>query len=134
MTTDSQPATTAAAANPLARDGKVSYLEIPAIDVARSAAFYASVFGWSVRNEGDTRRRGFDDAPGEIVGAFVAHLPVAPAAGVLPYVYVADIDAAIAAIEREGCALIQAKYAEGDLWVATFRDPAGNTIGIWQFQ
>jgi hypothetical protein len=23
-------------------------------------------------------------------------------------------------------------YAEGDLWVATFRDPAGNVIGIWQ--
>jgi predicted enzyme related to lactoylglutathione lyase len=126
--------TTDQAANPLARNGKVSYLEIPATDVARSAAFYASVFGWSVRNEGDTRRRGFDDATGEIIGAFVAHVPVAPSAGVLPYVYVTDIDAATASIEREGCHLNQEKYAEGDLWVATFRDPAGNAMGIWQFQ
>jgi predicted enzyme related to lactoylglutathione lyase len=23
-------------------------------------------------------------------------------------------------------------YPEGDLWVATFRDPAGNEVGVWQ--
>ena len=26
----------------------------------------------------------------------------------------------------------QAQYAEGNLWVATVRDPAGNVIGLWQ--
>jgi hypothetical protein len=25
-----------------------------------------------------------------------------------------------------------APYPEGDLWVATFRDPAGNVLGVWQ--
>jgi predicted enzyme related to lactoylglutathione lyase len=28
--------------------GQIGYLQLPAIDVARSAAFYETVFGWSV--------------------------------------------------------------------------------------
>jgi predicted enzyme related to lactoylglutathione lyase len=28
--------------------------------------------------------------------------------------------------------VVDERYAEGDLWVATFRDPAGNVIGVWQ--
>jgi predicted enzyme related to lactoylglutathione lyase len=23
-------------------------------------------------------------------------------------------------------------YPEGDLWVAVFRDPSGNVLGVWQ--
>ena len=37
-----------------ATHGKICYLEIPAMDVERSAAFYTAVFGWR------TRRRGGD--------------------------------------------------------------------------
>jgi uncharacterized protein len=29
-------------------NGKVCYLEIPAADVEKSAAFYQDVFGWSI--------------------------------------------------------------------------------------
>ena len=28
--------------------------------------------------------------------------------------------------------VVKAPYPEGDLWVATVRDPAGNVIGLWQ--
>jgi predicted enzyme related to lactoylglutathione lyase len=28
--------------------GQIGYLQLPALDVARSAAFYETVFGWSV--------------------------------------------------------------------------------------
>jgi len=34
---------------PTLANGKVCYLEIPAIDIARSADFYKSVFGWNIR-------------------------------------------------------------------------------------
>jgi hypothetical protein len=34
-------------------NGKVRYLEIPAIDVGRSAAFYQAVVGWRSRPRGD---------------------------------------------------------------------------------
>src|SRR5262249_19751437 len=33
--------------------GKVCYVEIPARDVARSAEFYKTVFGWKIRKRGD---------------------------------------------------------------------------------
>lgn len=31
-----------------------------------------------------------------------------------------------------GGAVLRAPYPEGDVWVATFSDPAGNVLGIWQ--
>ena len=37
---------------PTAKNGKVCYIEMPTTDVARSADFYAKVFGWSVRRRG----------------------------------------------------------------------------------
>ena len=33
----------------LARNGGLSYLEIPAIDARHSAVFYEKVFGWNLR-------------------------------------------------------------------------------------
>ena len=37
---------------PTLGNGKVCYLEIPAIDVRRSAAFYQAVVGWQSRRRG----------------------------------------------------------------------------------
>ena len=39
----------------LARHGGLSYLEIPAVDVRQSAAFYEAVIGWKVFG-GDTSK------------------------------------------------------------------------------
>ena len=36
----------------LARNGKISYMQIPALDVGRSSAFYGRVFGWTNRDDG----------------------------------------------------------------------------------
>ena len=46
------PAAPAAEAG-LFRHGKVSYMQIPALDVRASAAFYATVFGWQIRGGSD---------------------------------------------------------------------------------
>jgi predicted enzyme related to lactoylglutathione lyase len=32
-----------------------------------------------------------------------------------------------------GSKVVKQPYLEGDVWVATLIDPAGNVIGIWQF-
>jgi len=34
-------------------NGKICYIEIPSKDIAASAAFYESVFGWTVRTRDD---------------------------------------------------------------------------------
>jgi uncharacterized protein len=110
------------------RPGGVSYLRIAAPDPARSAAFYNAVFGWKIRKDSTA----FEDGTGHIIGHFMPDLPVAGEAGVIPYVYVQDIDEALARVARGGGEVSTKPYAEGDLWVAMTRDPAGNAIGVWQ--
>ena len=110
------------------RPGDVSYLRIAAPDPARSAAFYNAVFGWKIRKDSTA----FEDGTGHIIGHFMPDLPVAGEAGVIPYVYVRDIDEALARVPGVGGEVTTKPYPEGDLWVAMTRDPAGNAIGVWQ--
>ena len=112
------------------RPAGVSYLRIPADDPAQTAAFYQSVFGWTV----DTNRPdpSFEDGTGHVIGHFVVEQPAAGEAGFRPYIYVERLDDTLEAISGHGGAVLTAPYPEGDLWVATFRDPAGNVLGVWQ--
>jgi hypothetical protein len=112
------------------RVGGISYIRIPAEDPRASAAFYQVVFGWSVR--GDRDEPAFEDGTGHVIGHFVADLPVAGEAGVRPYVYVERVDETLERVVAQGGEVVTEPYPEGDLWVATFRDRAGNVIGVWQ--
>jgi predicted enzyme related to lactoylglutathione lyase len=115
----------------LARHGGLSYLEIPTIDVNRSAVFYEKVVGWKLdwRAPDDCR---FEDSTGHLIGRWVIGRSIAREAGLLPYLYVDRIDDAVNQVSALGGEVALAPYAEGDLWVATIRDPAGNLIGLWQ--
>jgi uncharacterized protein len=112
------------------RDGGVSYLRIPAPDPPRAADFYKSVFGWGIRPGSDPPS--FQDGSGHVIGHFMAELPVAGEAGVRPYIYVENVDETLEEAKDLGGETVTAPYPEGDLRVATFRDPAGNVIGVWQ--
>jgi predicted enzyme related to lactoylglutathione lyase len=87
------------------RTGKLCYIEIPAVDVARSAEFYRDAFGWTLRQRGDGATS-FDDTVNQVSGTFVTGRPPATEPGFLIYVMVADLQAAL--------------------------DPAGNVLGIYQ--
>jgi predicted enzyme related to lactoylglutathione lyase len=115
----------------LARHGGLSYLEIPAVDTRRSAAFYENVVGWNLREQ-ETDDPRFADATGHLIGRWVTGRTIAREPGLLAYIYVDDIDGAVAKVATSGGAVVKDVYPEGDLWVATIRDPAGNVIGLWQ--
>jgi hypothetical protein len=108
----------------------ISYLRIPATDAPRTAAFYQAVFGWNLA--GDPAEPSFEDGTGHVIGHFMTDLPVAGEAGVRPYIYVERLDDTLKEIAQHGGEVDRAPYPEGDLWVATFRDPAGNVLGVWQ--
>jgi predicted enzyme related to lactoylglutathione lyase len=115
----------------LARHGHVSYLEIPAIDLQLSAAFYEAVFGWNIHRR-DSGHVGFDDRSGDLIGGWATGHAVSREPGLLPYIYVDRIDEIVERLVEQGGEVVKRPYPEGDLWVATFRDPAGNVMGIWQ--
>jgi predicted enzyme related to lactoylglutathione lyase len=121
---------TSASASPVFRRAGISYLRIPAPDPQKTAAFYERVFGWTV--DTDRVEPSFQDGTGHVIGHFIADATVAGGAGVRPYIYVDSVDDAIAQVAAHGGAVVEAPYPEGDLSVATFRDPAGNVIGVWQ--
>jgi len=112
------------------RVGGASYLRIPAEDRRRSAAFYAEVFGWSLH--GDPDDPGFEDGTGHVIGHFMVDLPVAGNAGVRPYIFVERVDETLEKVVAHGGEVVETPYREGDLWVATVRDPPGNVVGVWQ--
>jgi predicted enzyme related to lactoylglutathione lyase len=115
----------------LTRHGHVSYLEIPAVDKEKSAAFYEAVFGWQIHRR-DSGRISFEDRSGDLIGAWETGLKVSREAGLLPFIYVDRIDDIVQRILTQKSEIVKPPYPEGDLWVATFRDPAGNLMGIWQ--
>jgi predicted enzyme related to lactoylglutathione lyase len=108
----------------------ISYLHIPATDARESARFYADVFGWRVSDHAE--HPSFEDGTGHVIGAFVTDRPVAVESGVIPYIYVTSVDATLASVTSRGGSVAMSPYPEGDLWVTTFRDPAGNIVGAWQ--
>jgi uncharacterized protein len=116
--------------HPAFRVGGISYLRIPAEEPQRSAAFYEEVFAWTVR--ADREDPAFEDGTGHVIGHFSSEHRVAGEAGVRPYVFVERIDETLDKVTAGGGEIVTAPYPEGDLWVATFRDPAGNVIGVWQ--
>jgi predicted enzyme related to lactoylglutathione lyase len=114
----------------LVRDRSFSYIKIPATDPKASAQFYEGAFGWTIRGL-DNDRPSFDDASGHVSGSWEIDQAPSREPGVLPFIYVDRIDDAVARIRVHGGEIVEEPYPEGDLWVATFRDPAGNVLGVW---
>src|SRR5258708_40212998 len=69
---------------------------------------------------------------GHVIGHFIRGLPVAGHARHLPYAYVDSVDETLDKVTANGGTIIRPPFPEGDLWVATVEDPAGNLLGIWQ--
>ena len=112
-------------------NGKICYIELPALDIARSASFYAKVFGWGLRTRGDGSTA-FDDAVGEVSGSFVLGRLPASIPGILFYVMVDSVERALEAIKANGGEVVQPIGADAPEITARFRDPGGNVIGLYQ--
>ena len=95
--------------------GKICYLEIPAMDVQQSAAFYQAVVSWKIRRRGDGAVA-FDDGVG----------------GVLIYIMVDSVAATLDAVVAHGGEIVQPLGSHPSEIIAQFRDPAGNVFGLYQ--
>ncbi|HEV2840029.1 MAG TPA: VOC family protein [Chthoniobacterales bacterium] len=116
---------------PTLANGKICYIEIPAVDIQRSAEFYEKVFGWGIRQRGDGAIA-FDDTTGEVSGTWVIGRPPAASPGLLLYIMVDSVAATIDSVIAQGGELVQPIGADAPEITARFRDLAGNVIGLYQ--
>jgi hypothetical protein len=116
---------------PTLANGKICYLEMPAVDVKRSADFYQRVFGWNIRKRGDGSTS-FDDTVNQVSGSWVLGRSPAAQPGLLFYIMVDDVQAAVDTIVANGGKIVQPIGADAPEITARFSDPAGNVIGLYQ--
>jgi predicted enzyme related to lactoylglutathione lyase len=116
---------------PISGGGRFCYIEMPAADVQRSSEFYQRVFGWQVRTRGDGSLA-FDDSSGQISGTWRLGRPASSTVGLLIYIMVESVAAAIEAVVANGGAIVQPIGADAPEITARFADPAGNVIGLYQ--
>src|SRR5438309_10649911 len=106
--------------HPTLTNGKVCYVEVPAVDIRRSAEFYEKVFGWRIRQRGDGSIA-FDDGVGEVSGTWVTGRPPATP-GLLIYIMVESIAATIDTLIAHGGELVQPVGEDAPEITARFRD------------
>src|SRR3954464_11347062 len=107
---------------PTIGNGKICYLEVPSLDIAQSAAFYAKVFGWRIRTRGDGAVA-FDDGVGEVSGTWKLGRPPATSPGLMVYIMVDSVAATIEQILANGGEIVQPIGADAPEITARFRDP-----------
>jgi predicted enzyme related to lactoylglutathione lyase len=105
--------------------GQVCYLQMPAVDSARSASFYEAVFGWQTEHP----YQDFE-SPG-LIGQWVQGRPPAPDAGPMIWIHVADLDETLEQVTRHGGEVTDPPSPDGPTrTLATILDPEGNPIGL----
>ena len=104
--------------------GQVCYLQLPAVDGARAAAFYAAVFGWDIEEHAPDFV-----APG-LIGQWVPGRPPARA-GLMLWLHVSDLDDTLARVTAHGGKILDPPSPDGpDRTLATIEDPEGNPLGL----
>jgi len=105
--------------------GQVCYLELPAADRTRAAAFYQAVFGW----ETGTHYPDFE-APG-LIGQWVEGRPPARDSGPVIWIAVADMSETLERATAHGAQVLQPPAPDGPTrTLAMITDTEGNPVGL----
>jgi len=105
--------------------GQLCYLQLPAADVSRAAAFYQAVFGWDIEEHAPDFV-----APG-LIGQWVEGRPPALDAGPMLWLQVADMDETLQQAAAHGAQILEPPSPDGPTrTLATILDPEGNPIGL----
>jgi predicted enzyme related to lactoylglutathione lyase len=100
------------------------FLELPVADIAAARLFYGSAFGWDMTSFGPTYAC---TLTGDVDIGLQAD-PAERTAAPLIVIQVADLDAALAAVEQAGGAITKAIFSFPGGRRFHFRDPDGNEL------
>ena len=119
------PPDPAASRAPGLTHGQVCYLQLPAADRNRAAAFYQAVFGW----QAEVHHPDFE-APG-LIGQWVEDRRPAPDAGPVLWLAVVDMDETLELVTRHGGQILEPPAPDGPTrTLATIADSEGNPLGL----
>ena len=113
------------------KHGKICYVELPALDVSKSSAFYSALFGWKTRTRGDGSLA-FDDTTGQVSGTWATGRPSSGTPGILIYIMVDSVEKTLAGVTANGGEVAMPATEIGPMVIARFRDPGGNVLGLYQ--
>lgn len=111
---------------------KVVHFEIPVDDPERARTFYSSVLDWAIESWGDegywlATGEGEMGADGALITRGALHQSPVIVVGV------ASLDDTLAAAEAAGAEVLHGRQEiPGVGYSAYFRDPEGNTIGLFE--
>ena len=108
-------------------DRRIDNIEFNVADIARSKAFYGSVFGWSFTDYGPGYTEFYD---GRLRGGFTTDAPVR-AGGPLVILYADDLVATQQQLEAAGADICQAAFDFPGGRRFHFRDPDGYELAVW---
>ncbi|HEV8339394.1 MAG TPA: VOC family protein [bacterium] len=109
-----------------------THIEIPTRDLKRAKNFYGRVFGWTFEDWG--KEYALFSPPGGGVGGGLYKVKTVPKrAAVQAYIDVTDIDAKLKEIRQARGKVLKPKAeVEGQGWWASFADPQGVVLFLWQ--
>ncbi len=112
-------------------NGKICYIEIPAVDIKTSSDFYKNVFGWNVRTRGDGSVL-FDDGVGQVSGVWKLGRNPQTDGGLMVHIMIDNMEDSIKSVIENGCKIVEPVGADLPEITAKFSDPAGNIFGMYQ--
>lgn len=112
--------------------GDITHIDIPVSDLTKGAEFYSNLFGWQIAEIPGYEGYPMWQAPNKISGGGLA-----PRDGEFTqprsYVEVDSIDDTLAKVNASGGETVMEKSPISETsWWATFRDPDGNVVGLYE--
>ena len=109
------------------RDRRIDYIEFPAVDIADTKKFFATVFGWTFTDH-SPGYTSFKD--GRLRGGFDKARRVANG-GPLVVLYAKDLEGAKADVIKHGGHITKETITFPGGRRFHFKDPSGNELGVW---
>ena len=115
--------------------GDITHIDIPVSDNGRATQFYGELFGWQITKvpglDYHTIQMGSNGSAGMRGG--IQRRPIEEPRSWVHYISVADINAAVAEVQRLGGKVLREKTAVPQTaWYAVVEDPEGNVFAVWQ--
>ena len=108
-------------------DGRVDYIEFPAVDIAKTKSFYGEVFGWKFTDYGPAYTS-FED--GRLAGGFSKERK-ATQGGPLIVIYASDLAKTEQAVRSAGGKISKETFPFPGGRRFHFIDTNGNELAVW---